>query len=106
MNVKPGDLAYTVGMLIPANNGRIVLVLRLYVDGERLPGHRADYELGGEPAWVCESLGAPLGTSADGLQMRRAIADACLRPIRDPGDDAVDQTLTWLDVPTKQGETA
>lgn len=32
--------------------------------------------------------------------------DCELRPIRDPGDDAVDQTLEWLDVPTKQGETA
>lgn len=32
--------------------------------------------------------------------------DDVLRPIRDPGDDAVDQTLEWLDVPTKQGEPA
>ena len=106
MNVKKGDLAYTVGMFFPENNGRLVLVVRPYVDGERLPGHRVDYELGGDSSWVCDSLGAPLLTNADGLQMRRAIADACLRPIRDPGEDATDETLEWLPVPTKQGEPA
>ena len=27
--------------------------------------------------------------------------DKNLRPIRDPGDDAQDETLKWLDVPSK-----
>lgn len=106
MNCKPGDLAYTVGLRLPENNGRIVSVVRLYVEGERLPGHATIYDTEREPAWVCDSLGTPLITSADGPQMRRVIADCCLRPIRPQAADARDETLTWLDVPTKQGEKA
>jgi hypothetical protein len=33
------------------------------------------------------------------------VADDNLRPIRDPGDDARDETLEWLPVPTKNTET-
>lgn len=29
------------------------------------------------------------------------VPDANLRPIRDPGDDAVDETLAWRSVPQK-----
>ena len=28
--------------------------------------------------------------------------DRSLRPIRDPGDDAQDETLQWLDAPSKE----
>lgn len=34
------------------------------------------------------------------------VADDCLRPIRDPGDDAQDETLEWLPVPSKEGVPA
>jgi hypothetical protein len=34
------------------------------------------------------------------------VADACLRPIRDPGDDASDETLEWLPVPSRDEVTA
>jgi hypothetical protein len=30
------------------------------------------------------------------------VLDFQLRPIRDPGDDAQDETLDWLPVPTKE----
>ena len=30
-----------------------------------------------------------------------AVGDECLRPIRDPGDDAVDETLSWVPVPVR-----
>jgi hypothetical protein len=36
----------------------------------------------------------------------RPFADRRLRPIRDPGEDATDETLLWLPVPTKQTESA
>lgn len=32
--------------------------------------------------------------------------DYDLRPIIDPGDDATDETLTWLPVPSRESETA
>lgn len=35
-----------------------------------------------------------------------ACRDSMLRPIRDPGDDAQDETLEWLPVPSKATETA
>lgn len=34
------------------------------------------------------------------------IPDRFLRPIRDPGDDAQDETLSWLPVPTTEGVPA
>ena len=33
-------------------------------------------------------------------------SDARLRPIRDPGDDAKDETLSWLPVPSTEKEAA
>jgi hypothetical protein len=33
------------------------------------------------------------------------VADDCLRPIRDPGDDAQDETLSWLPVPSREEVT-
>lgn len=30
------------------------------------------------------------------------VEDHCLRPIRDPGDDAVDETLLWVPSPVKE----
>jgi hypothetical protein len=32
--------------------------------------------------------------------------DSILRPIRDPGDDAQDETLSWLPVPSTEKEAA
>jgi hypothetical protein len=86
MNCKPGDIARIVGY--PAHLGVLVDVLR-----PAMPG--IDYQVGVGPAWWCRSLCRPLPTVCKGGVVRnlqeRAIADRSLRPIRDPGDDAVDQ---------------
>jgi hypothetical protein len=53
------------------------------------------------PVWLVEAIGSPLKWNSAGNVIRRAINDVCLRPIRDPGEDAKDETLSWLDVPQK-----
>lgn len=77
MNCKPGDLAVVIRCLRPANLGRVLRVVRPH---EFFPD-----------AWVVE--GQAGGDCA---------LDSWLRPIRDPGDDAVDETLHWLPVPVKE----
>lgn len=34
------------------------------------------------------------------------VADECLKPLRDPGDDAQDESLQWLPVPSTEKEAA
>lgn len=105
MNCVPGDIAIRVksdGLsLIPV--GAIVRVLRLY------PGKRKGITPSGfccirSNIWHCEwhgkytgHLGLPLG-----------VEDSDLRPIRDPGNTAVDETLLRLPAPrsTKEEEHA
>jgi len=45
-------------------------------------------------------------TTQPELEPGRAIYDGALRPIRDPGDDAQDETLLWLPTPSRERETA
>jgi len=83
MNCKPGDLAVLIRVLdseFNPNIGRIVEVL-----------HRAP-DLDGEPAWTCRMVGSP-GHTEIGASQQADARDRNLRPIRDPGNDAVDQTL-------------
>jgi hypothetical protein len=96
MNCQKGDLAVIVSGT--ENIGRIVTVL-------------AVSELHGAGWWYVEIHGSPgtgtwHGTNERGHDKYGHISDRRLRPIRDPGDDAQDETLDWLQVPTKQGEPA
>lgn len=94
MNCKPGQLAYTVSPF-GGPRGVFVHVLRPAGAIELLNGNLF---MGGgeEAAWVCSGyIQAPNG----GCLTLFAIADACLRPIRDPGEDAQDETLSWKPVP-------
>lgn len=76
MNCKPGDLAVVVrAKQDPAWIGRILTI----VEWSDLVG-----------GWVTRPM-------PEGYQ---AVADYCLRPIRDPGDDAVDETLLRQPAPT------
>jgi hypothetical protein len=84
MNCVPRDIARIVGNS-HGNNDRLVEVLR------------AD---GAAGWWLCKAL-SPLSI----WDMRCEIyppgtevlmADVCLRPIRNPGDDAVDESHAWL----------
>jgi hypothetical protein len=99
MNCKPGDLAVVVREmpLSPGMLGRIVRVVRRATDFERLSGFRVTTE--GIPGWVVE---APRMNWEGDVVDSRAISDHLLRPIRDPGDSAVDEMLLLVGSPTKE----
>jgi hypothetical protein len=84
MNCKPGDLAVIAQS---KNNdwaiGRIVRVTTL-------TGEAEVWNLE-EPFW-----------HPNGKWRFTRIEDCCLKPIGNPGDDARDETLDWLPVPTKE----
>jgi hypothetical protein len=106
MNCKPGDLAVIVAR--SANYGRIVNVVRRYA-GELIEG--SDYHMVPDVVyWVVEANGAHLVVKQDfGPELacrQHVVRDERLRPIRDPGEDAKDETLQWKEVPTKQKEPA
>lgn len=101
MNCKPGDLAYVLPFAkTPGLAGRFVIVgEQFWSDGPFM----LDGILfaGGRNAFICVAAnGGVLPTQYDGSVKRRPIADDVLKPIRDPGNDAVDETLQWLPAPT------
>lgn len=88
MNCKPGDLAVYVGA-DERCYGHIVRCIRL----SKLA--RLICEL---PCWVVE----PALPCDDGDGDALGVADSLLRPLRHPGNDAVDETLLWKPVPEKE----
>ena len=91
MNCKPGDLAVIVRSSA-GNEGRMVQCLRLATSQELEEANFAPL-----PTWV---LDQPLPTVLGAVvHMAR---DEALRPIRDPGDDATDETLLWKLVSVKE----
>ncbi len=105
MNCKSGDLAVvTSAAYYKENVGKLVLVV------ERYTGASVDGLRYGRGEWVVESLGTPLVTGSFGIashRVRKTVSrDCALRPIRDPGDDAQDETLSWLPAPSTERETA
>lgn len=87
MNCKPGDLAVLVRMLSAQDLpylGKPLTCVRLAED--------ATFTWG-EPFWEVAELPPAY-----------AVRDSCLRPIRDPGDDAVDESKQWLP-PVPQTDT-
>lgn len=56
---------------------------------------------------VCiEDPNIPTWKTTPELEPGSAVYDGALRPIRDPGDDAQDETLQWLQVPATEEVTA
>lgn len=100
MNCKPGDLAVIVKSRA-GNEGRFVEVVN--GDVERLPGDLGMASFG--PLWRVRSYGS-IRSSWGWLHEEFAFPDAWLRPIRNPGEDAKDETLQWKEVPAKQKEPA
>lgn len=85
MNCKPGDLAVIVSSQRgPKPIGSIVRIL--------LRG----------PDWLGHATWLTTG-ARDGSDWHR---DCVLRPIRDPGDDAQDESLSWLPVPSREEVSA
>lgn len=87
MNCKPGDLAVIVGSTSRGGvfNGSLLRCVSVAYD---------DY-------WAVEPLSRPLIEIFE-REGKPFIWDKRLRPIRDPGEDAKDETLSWLPVPTKE----
>lgn len=92
LNCKPGDLAVIVKSSC-GNEGVIVTCVEFlgvlqFVDPRGNPTYQA-------PAWRVDKKIRTIGGATEDR-----IPDFRLRPLRDnPGQD---ETLTWLDVPTKE----
>lgn len=92
MNCKPGDLAYIYRVTDKANTwmlGQVVRCVRMEV-------------MKGRAGWHLEQ-GVTHELTVFAWMW---VADDCLRPIRDPGDDAQDESLQWLPVPSTEKEAA
>ena len=104
LRCKPGDLAVVIGScsLHPDSDGVLVRVLERAPDAAvfRLPDGVPTY--GGPDRWVIEftrPLRIKLWSDAWRLAPFACCLDAKLRPIRDPGDDAVDEVLQRVPTP-------
>ena len=104
MNCKPGDIAIVVGRRLPTGDrmpesliGRICKVEKISIQS---PPHI--------PVWVLESQ--LLITAKNDLLPHdvyaKSMPDACLRPIRDPGDDAVDEMVQMFTAKIPEGVPA
>lgn len=100
MKCQPGDLAIVVNdCSMPINNGRLVRVVRK-ADPREYFNPNVDWDCAAvSPIWVIRGHLAEPGNEGFGYR------DSELMPIRDPGDDAQDETLGWLPVPLPQLET-
>lgn len=102
MNCKPGDLAVVVRE-DPGCEENIGAFLRVL---------DADLCAPGEWRCVCEyrslmCLSVVTNTISPTKPGEEVwFMDSQLRPIRDPGEDAVDETLEWLPAPPREKETA
>lgn len=101
LNCEAGDLARIVRpYLIAEMVGLYVSVVRAGADYETVftrQGEMCENDGPGGVGWLCDA-------HAPGFPC--FIGDEFLRPIRDPGDDAQDETLSWLPVPTVEGVPA
>jgi hypothetical protein len=100
---KAGDLAVIVRSAF-GNEGKLVRVVGPCI-GNSVPVG-AVFLVDGKPwrkdiagfLWVAESLSGPLQGEKT-ASMVRPIVDSFLRPIRDPGEDAVDESFRWVPSP-------
>lgn len=97
LNCRPGDLAVIVRSAA-GNEGKIVQCIEL----DRFMRWQS---LGGKewtaPGWRVDQVLRGTGGTPDNW-----IEDSLLRPIRDPGEDAQDETLLWIPVPSASKEVA
>lgn len=102
-NCVPGDIARVVGFSAPVSdaNDRLVRVVSPTIVN-RLPGWTLEEPLCLTISDVCRTANGAVFVPGDRAQITE-IADKHLRPIRHPGDDAVDEMLRPL--PTQFDET-
>lgn len=100
MNCKPGDTARIIFTPeFPENEGKLVHVN----SATQLPGY-----------WNCTILCAFTSTQSAFDSTKKInppgtilfIADIIMRPIRDPGEDAVDETILRIGKPSNEEVTA
>lgn len=95
MNCKQGDLAIVVRSLLGQSIGRVVRCVKLSpISGLRNP---MTGTVTAGPVWETDDFSPTITGEVHNLW-----GDWSLRPIRDPGDDAQDETLSWLPVPHKE----
>lgn len=96
MNCKPGDLAVIVRTLPPGAFllGYVVEVLHQVADVDQ------------GPAWLVRLQRDITNPISGEIGSEGVAPDAFLMPIRDPGEDAQDETLQWLPVPEREGVAA
>jgi hypothetical protein len=93
MNCEKDDIAVMVHSEFPENVGTMYRILQL------------DRWAGGD--WKCELLTSAMTQEGPANPGEIVWAlDADLRPIRNSGEDAKDETLQWKEVPAKQKEPA
>lgn len=98
MNCKPGDLAMVVKAVCPENIGLIVKVLRWAPPIDGMPAWETESD---RPSPTVCTISPRVST---GMHRVADVRDAWLRPIRDPGDDAIDEMVQKLGKP--EGVTA
>jgi len=95
MNCRPGDLAIIVRGI---NAGVLVSVIRPTPPWCRTVAEPT------EPTWEVELLSSAIDLNSGRCECPGQIGDVCdsiLRPIRDPGDDARDESFSWCPAPEK-----
>ena len=109
LNCKPGDLIVVIRPTLHGTQLLGMLATVLYAaprHGFKLPD---GYPQEGCPPyfWLLEfphEISAPINVNGHGGYRRTRYGtapDRCLRPINNPGEDATDETLQWLEVPRK-----
>jgi hypothetical protein len=100
MNCEPRDLAVRLRVTWGGNVIRVGAIVRVV----RFVGECTHIETGefGQAIWEVEYSGEMRGPSGYCL----GVPDCDLRPIHNPGDDAQDESLTWLPVPSREGVAA
>lgn len=104
-NVKPGDLAIITFGPNGYMEGAVVEVLRPAAN----PPLSAPYaHLSDAPRWFVTTGRPTVVNVGSGKRpsLEFAVPDPCLKPLRDPGPEAVDEMVQKLGSPNKQGEMA
>ena len=108
MNCKPGEIAQFIDGL---HRGCFVEVLyaepcSLY----KLPNGLWKLPETDQQTWVVKALGYEIAIITNKKHVTSSgfcgVPDKYLRPIRDPGEEAQDETLLWLPVPSTEREPA